>query len=372
MKFKYFFAFILLLSSLLLLGTVMASENIDYNANSSSLSVDSVNDNDLVRTVNNNQNNSFSTNEVDLSVDMELGDVKKTTYGINEMSFDVPLIIHAAVGNGTAKNTKVHLIIPEEFEFISSSQNIGTYDHESKIWSIGDLQSGSDATLTILTKINTKGNFVIYVNATTDSTDTDLSNNNLKCDIEVTSKISSNTTRTSAQQNEAQHNTHYASIAQGANRQINWENLPQPNANTPNNDNGESQNNEENQEQQPTEENNNNNQNENSNENPTDTQTDSGEGNNQRQSSQGENEEQTSRSVSKGISSNIFTNAANTLSNVINSIFSQDSESDDANPFSSKIVKAIAANDYRTIAILIFGLFLVILICNLGYEKIKS
>ena len=371
MKFKYLFALILVISTLFLLGTVMASENVNYDANSSYLSIDSVDDNDLasadVNIDDDRQIGSSPGDEVDLSVDMELGDVKKTTYGINEMSFDVPLIIHATASGGNAKNTKVYLSIPDDFEYISSSKSTGTYDSENKIWNIGNLKSGTDATLTIFTKINTKGKFTVYVNATSDSTDIDLSNNDLKCDIEVTSKISSNTTRTSAQQNEAQHNTHYASISQGANREINWDNLPQPKKSTPDPSNDEPQKNEEDPNKK-SEEENNNNQNQNQNKN-SNNQNNQGQKNN---NPEGGNEGQTSRSVSKGISSNIFTNAANTISNVINSIFNSDPDSNNGNPFNSKTVKAIMVNDYRTIAIFIFTLFLVILICNFGYEKIKS
>ncbi len=376
MKLKYFFALILVLSTLFLLGTVMASENVDYNANSSCISISSIDEEYFTRpdadcddveaissdSINEKPIASPSGDKVDLSADMELGDVKKNTYGINEMSFDVPLIIHAKVIDGIAKNTKVYIIIPEEFEFLSSSENSGTYNPETKIWDLSDLQSGINATLTIFTKINTKGKFTIYVNATTDSNDTDLTNNDLKCDIEVTSKISSNTTRTSAQQNEAQHNMHYASIAQGANRQINWENLPQPNAR-----NSEPEIND-NPEETPTDE-----ENKGSNEDPTETNTEQGQGSDDNidPNPQDENGE-SSNSVSKEINTNIFSSAADTISDVISSIFNPDSKSNDGNPFNSKIVKAIAANDYRTIAILIFSLFLIIFICNLGYEKIKS
>ena len=370
MKFRYFFALALILVALVMAGNVAATENVSHDANSSLVTCISqeitynnpagtdVGDSEVIIA-------SSSPDETDLTVDMEIGDVRKHTYGINEMSFDVPLIISANAVGGTAKNTKVSIIIPDNFEYVSSDSSVGTYDAKSGIWNIGDLKSGTEATLNILTKIATKGKFTIFANGTTDSKDIDQENNALKCDVEVTSKISSNTTHTSAQQNEAQHNSHYASMAQSGYRQeVNWNDMPDRNEQTapdyeepevkpdpqnpdPNIDEDPGK------KQDPTKD-------------PEKREENSQTGEN---GNEGQN---TQTSVSKEVNSNILAAAANPLTNAISSIFNPDSVSGNANPFNSKIIKAIRAIDYRTIPILIFALFLIIMICNMGYEKIKS
>lgn len=370
MKFKYPFALVLILTALLLLGSAAASENITNNANSSEttyLSVDSADagsvnanlpvDEDVLENTNkeiikDNSANQPSQNTVDLIVDMELGDIEKNTYGINEMSFKVPFIITAKANDGTAKNTKVYVDMPNDFQFISSYATVGTYDYKRGIWNIGDLNEGTDATLTIMTNINVKGTFIVFVNGTTDSNDIDLSNNALRCSIQVTSKITSNTTRTSAQQSETQHNTHYASIAQRESREYDWENMPQPYERPSPNTEPERPG--------PVS----------TSDDQSETRHDSHYGSTSHGGASGNAVSPSgnggvSSSVSKQINSNLLTNA-------IESLFTQDSSSRNNDPSNSKTVKAINTGDYRTIAVLIFTLFLIILVCNLGYEKIKS
>lgn len=370
MKFKYLFALTLILAALIMAGNAAATENVSHDANSSQVTCISqeitynnpagtdVGDSEVIIA-------SSSPDETDLTVDMEIGDVRKHTYGINEMSFDVPLIISANAVGGTAKNTQINIIIPDNFEYVSSDSSVGTYDAKSGIWNIGDLKSGTEATLNILTKIATKGKFTIFANGTTDSKDIDQENNALKCDVEVTSKISSNTTHTSAQQNEAQHNSHYASMAQSGYRQeVNWNDMPDRNEQTaPDYEEPEVKPDPQNPDP-------------NIDEDPGKKQDPAKDPEKREENSQtGENGNEgqnTQTSVSKEVNSNILAAAANTLSNAISSIFNTDSVSDNANPFNSKIIKAIKAIDYRTIPILIFALFLIIIICNMGYEKIKS
>lgn len=371
MKFKHFFALALILATLLMLSNVAAIENVSYDANSSHSicpSPDSSDNHPVSLDAGYSEliNTTASGEEVDLTVNMELGDIKKNTYGINQMSFDVPLIISAKAIGGTAKNTKITIIIPENFEYVSSAPSVGTYDAKSGIWNIGDLNSGIDATLSIMTKIATKGTFTIFVNGTTDSNDIDETNNALKCDIEVTSKISSNTTHTSAQKNEAQHNSHYASMAQGGYRQeVNWNDMPDPNEQpTPNYEDPEVV--------DPDPQNPNSNEEKDPDKKQDPIQDPERGGKNSNPNDNGNDGQNTKTSVSKEVNSNIFTAAANSISNAISSILNPDSGSNNANPFKSKIIKAIEAMDYRTIPVLIFALFLIILICNMGYEKIKS
>ena len=198
MKFKYYFALILLLAIALSLGTTVASENIDCNASStdaySSVSVES-----QFPVLEDSGDNligegSSSNDEVDVSVDMELGDIKRETFAINQMTFEIPLIVTVSVDNGTAHNVKAYLNIPDDFKLLSSNATIGKYDEVTGIWDIGELDSASNATLTILTKLEKSGKYIITVNATTDSNDTDFSNNDIICTITADTRISSNTT----------------------------------------------------------------------------------------------------------------------------------------------------------------------------------
>ena len=443
MKFKYLFALVLLSTILFSLGTAVAGENINLNASldNTYLSIDdqcSISGSDVAgsenllsadgdlneKTENQNNNligespsNSSSDDEVDLSVDMELGDIQKHTFGINNISFDVPFIVTVTATNGTAKNVKVFHNISEDFEYVSHDETIGTYDPKSEIWDIGDLNSTAKATLTILTKINTKGTFVITVNATTDSNDTDLSNNDLKLNVQVSSRITSNTTRTSADQG-PRHSNRYNSNPGGVVQRDHGENQ-QANENQNQNVNGGgssgsgsgSEQNNGGSSGSGSEQNNGGSSGSGSEQNnggssgsgsgseqnnggssgsgsgsqqnggsSTDT------GNNQKQNGDSGSQDTGSSSDSgnnnalKVINSNVIakttesiTNTISDIGNTITDLFNPNSRSEDKDSNSSlSVVKAIAVDNYMQIPILIFALFLVALTGILAVDKIKS
>lgn len=407
MKFKYFFALILISAILFSLGTVVASENVNASSSDNTyLSIDDAVDDVQLSAVDDlsdeleNQNarhdlikegqsDSSSDDEVDLVVNMELGDIVKHTYGINQVSFDVPMVITANVSGGIAKNTKVYITIPDEFEYVSSNPNIGTYSSESGIWDIGDLNSGVDATLTILTKISTKGTFKISVNATTDSNDMNLSNNNLECNIQVSSKISSNTTRTTADQSGAQHTTHHGSSTGGGVDRPGDNNQHNENQNQNAYDGGSSNAGGDSGSGSGSGSGDNGGSSNAGGDSGSGTGSGSGSGSNGGSSNAGSNSGSNgvgeSNSISEGASSsnsgvngatkqinpNILDEATKPVASMVNSILNPNSDDEDS-ANSSSVVKAINVYDYAQIPIIIFGLFLVLLIGMVAYDKVKS
>ena len=370
MKFKYFFVLFVILTAIFLIGCVAASENQSHNANVSDdtyLSVDGADSNHPISSPedgdpsvkedrNSVKKSESSGDEIDLCVNMELGDIKKTTYGINEVTFDVPLIITANVDGGIAKNTRIFLVIPEDFEYVSDNCNIGTYNHESGIWDIGDLKSGVSANLTIFTQITKKGNYVITLNSTTDSNDLNLTNNNLNCNIQVSSKITSNTTRTTADSKSARHDSHYASDPEASNRQNDEQSKTTANdghssdstdkrsSGTKNNGKGNSNINGE-------------------------IGSSSG-SKNSKKSDSNEDVKSDSRITAVKEASSIG-RLAKSVSNTLNSMLNHDSSSnDDSN--NQKTVKAISFYNYEKVPLLVIGLFFVALIGTFAYDKIKS
>lgn len=389
MKIKYFFALILILTIIFSFGTVMANQDVNANSthddclsvdNQHSIPCDEVqfSSDDVIE----NQNagliaespfDSPSGDEVDLSVYMELGDIDKQTFGIGEVTFEVPMIITAKAVNGTAKNVKVNVTIPKFFNYVSNTKNIGEYDSETGMWDIGDLNSGVDATLTILTKINQKGKYIIYVNATTDSVDNVLSNNNLNCNIEVSSKITSNTTRTSADQG-TQHTSHQNSNPGGGGR-INEGVKPQENGGDsgPGSESGGGSS---------------------KNEGGSGSVTGSGGGSsgnggstspsnggsldnggssvNGGSDSGSQESSSSSNNVAKEINLNVFDSAVKSIGDAIDDILNPDSSDDEDSNTSISVVKAIDVYDYTHVPLLILALFLVALVGIFAYDKIKS
>ena len=339
---------------------------------------------------------SDTTEDTDLSVDMELGDIERNVTGFNQYSFGIPLIINVSVSNGIAKNAKVNITIPDDFEIMSYALNAGTYDSSTGIWDIGDLDSSTIATLTIYTKLTEKGTFDISVNATTDSNDVNLTNNDIQCTITASSKITSNTTRTSDNQGGPQHNPDDNSdpgngIINVNGDDPNWGDDPfggnsdSPNiGDNPGNGGNTNQNNGGNSNQnngQGTNTNNGGNSNQN---NGQGTNTNNGGNSNQNNGGNSENNgggtntngdgssNSGNNNLLKSVDSNILTKATKSFGNTLNNIFNLGSDDNEVSNASLKTVKAINAYDYTQIPIMIFMLFLVALAGIIAYDKIKS
>ena len=357
MKFKYFFALVLLTTVILSLGTAAASENIDYNASSSDDTSSSI----TLQSQSVDSTLDASDDEVDLYVDMELGDIKRETFAIGSMTFEIPLIITVNTNNGTAKNVNVYHTIPDDFIYLSSDATAGSYDSESGIWHIGDMGSATSATLTILTKLEKSGTFFIFVNATTDSDDVDLTNNDLKSTITANTRISSNTTRTSADQGGASHglrgNNHGPKVVKRDDQTSNNQN--QESGNGENSNNNEGSNNGEGSNSNNGETNNNG---EGSNSNNGQSNY-----NNNGASSNSNNRENENSGLTKSTES--LTDAISDTLVSIRNIFNSNSSDYNLTP---EVVKAISAQDYTRIPILIFIALLIIISGSVAYDKIKT
>ena len=399
MKFKYFFALVLIVTIIFSFGTVMANE--DVNASSTQDAYLSVDDQslgsaseDIQLSDDTNQGSDLigddspsDEEEVDLSVNMEIGDTKKETFGIGDVTFEVPMIITAKAVNGTAKNVKVNVTMPEFFTYLSHTKTVGEYDPESGIWNIGDLSSGVNATLTILTKISQKGKYIIYVNATTDSMEKVLSNNNLECNIEVSSKITSNTTRTSADQG-TQHTPHENSDPGSGGRINNGDNHPE-NGGNPGSGSGSEGGSSENgggsgsgtgsgggssQPGSSTSPSNGGSSGNGGSNSPSENGGGNSPSGNGGSSSGSQESSGSSRNVAKEISPNVFGNAIKSIGGTVEDLLNPNSSEDDEEDSngSVSVVKEIGVYDYTQIPLMIFALFLVALVGIFAYDKIKS
>jgi len=77
-------------------------------------------------------------------------------------------------GPQNATGVEVEDILPFGFTHVSNS---GGYDHVSKIWTVGTLNSGATAILTLTAKVNPSGNYYNQAKISGDQTDPALSNN---------------------------------------------------------------------------------------------------------------------------------------------------------------------------------------------------
>lgn len=198
MKLKYCFALTAILIILLSLTCVTASEN--------ATSEISAPDESQV-----GQDMLSSSEKVDLSVNMDV----KPSYVDNEynkVGSEVPWTITVSAKGGTAHNTKVQGVFSINLGYVSHNASIGSYNPDSGIWDIGDLESSHKVSLTILTKLKTIGTYTTKVYATTDTFDANMLNNFYILSIKTgSSKITSDITETSDDINGAEHRIHHAS-----------------------------------------------------------------------------------------------------------------------------------------------------------------
>lgn len=115
---------------------------------------------------------SASLEQSDLSVSKV---VNNNPIKINDtISFTV-----TAKNNGPSNNTNVYVtdLLPSGYTFTSASATAGTYNSSTGIWSIGNLNNGSTATLTINAKVNANGSYTNSATITGNNTDPISSNN---------------------------------------------------------------------------------------------------------------------------------------------------------------------------------------------------
>ena len=81
------------------------------------------------------------------------------------------------LGVNNASGVSVNDLLPTGYTFVSSTPSVGNYNGGTGVWSIGDLEGGTSATLKIIAKVNPSG---VYNNTATvpaSATDTNSSNN---------------------------------------------------------------------------------------------------------------------------------------------------------------------------------------------------
>ena len=360
MKLRYFSLFMVILI-MFSLGAVVASENVALESSSldDSLAVcDNHDSNELSNGLSESQDlkftasNDVSNDSVDLTVKINAKSVFVNNK-FNRAGSKLPWTITAIVDGGIAQNTKVYTTFTNNMEYVSHNASIGVYDPISGIWDIGDLSSSDNASLTVLTKLKTDGKFVVTANATTDSNDIKLSNNYKSVYTKSgSSQVTSNTTETSDDKGGANHDTHQASENSGLVDVERGDKTSQDSSNTDSIIRETKSKEDKNSESHSA---------------PSSSPASSSD------STSGSNiafVEDTLSTVTNQIS-----NTFESVSNSIISIFNPDSSANDdsdSNASSSSVSKAIAAQDFTKIPLIIFALFLIITLPIVAYDKIKS
>src|SRR5690606_14517344 len=67
--------------------------------------------------------------------------------------------------------------LPDGYTYVSSSASVGTYNPATDLWTIGDMEDGETATLTIVATVHATGDYINYASVTGDEDDPDLTNN---------------------------------------------------------------------------------------------------------------------------------------------------------------------------------------------------
>ena len=118
----------------------------------------------------NNEDPGNKTSESDL-------DIVKVVYSV-----DGDRIVWAisVINNGPdkASNVRVYDVLPETLKFVSSAVSAGSYDANTGIWTIGDMENGDEAVMFIETIALGFGEFTNEANVTSDTPDPNPKNNN--------------------------------------------------------------------------------------------------------------------------------------------------------------------------------------------------
>ncbi len=370
MKLRYCFALIVIAAILFSLGSVAASENATINASATQddFTIDSNSVNENLNEISKNPeilgNDSSSSNDtiknnltVYVIIRSEDNNINKTYWTLTPK-----------LSGGIAYNTKVQLIFSDNQEYVSHNISMGTYDPLNKIWNIGNLTSLDKPSLTLLTELKNLEQSTTSFNVLTDSEDVDVF-------LNFTFKPTGTNTsydENSDNRNGVQHNEHQESAAQGSySVTIIIENQTSSNPTE-----GEGK----------TDENPDTNKNPNPNESDTEknsnppTDNKANENSNKDQKQGGDSNsiiktiltDKNLESFTKSLSS-AYDSLSNSVVSIFNptSLFSNDANSNSSNSTNNPI-KAILAYNYTRIPILIFAAFLIIFLCIISIDKIKS
>lgn len=86
-------------------------------------------------------------------------------------------IVAENLGPAEATDLVVTDVLPSGYEYISSSATVGSYDENTGLWSIGNLNNGNDETLQITAKVLSTGDYVNTATIEAEESETNPSNN---------------------------------------------------------------------------------------------------------------------------------------------------------------------------------------------------
>ncbi|WP_187262144.1 ice-binding family protein [Pontibacter beigongshangensis] len=156
--------------STLLMGSIVAQESVTLRSGASLIgSAISLNS-----SVNLNNNNIYLTTIV--FANLGVTKVAQPAEGRYTVGGTVTYVITArnsGEGSGTATNVRVSEQFPSTLEFVNATPSKGTYDPQTNVWLVGDIEAETSATLTITFKILAAGNLVNNVVVISDTPDPD-------------------------------------------------------------------------------------------------------------------------------------------------------------------------------------------------------
>ncbi|TXK37794.1 DUF3494 domain-containing protein [Pontibacter qinzhouensis] len=156
--------------STLLMGSILAQESVTLRSGASLIgSAISLNS-----SVNLENNNIYLTNII--YANLGVTKVAQPANGRYTVGGTVTYVITArnsGADSGTATNVRVSEQFPSTLEFVHAEPSKGTYNPETNVWVVGNIEAETSATLTITFKILAAGNLVNNVVVTSDTPDPD-------------------------------------------------------------------------------------------------------------------------------------------------------------------------------------------------------
>ena len=130
----------------------------------------------------------------------------------NTEGLEVPWTITVKSLSGNARNVIVRETLSSNLQYISHNLTKGAYDSSRGIWTVGELEDSQSVSLTIITKLLSNGTFTNTVKVEPTTLDLDKSNNEATLSIETGEEDSgSHTTETTDDKNKYNADDHYGS-----------------------------------------------------------------------------------------------------------------------------------------------------------------
>lgn len=105
--------------------------------------------------------------------------VTKTINNSNPDKQSTVIFTVNAINNGLSNNTNVSVddLLPNGYTYLSSSASIGSYNNSTGKWTIGNMNAGTTASLTVTAKVNCTGNYTNTAVISGDNSDPAMNNN---------------------------------------------------------------------------------------------------------------------------------------------------------------------------------------------------